>query len=228
MKTITIDIIAEPTVQHVSNSKGGYDSLEIPFKDNGKVSGKKLNSLFQKEVFAKVKEFQRGDRIEVDLEKETGSDGKEYWQWKAVRKLDGESSEGTSSTPTQAQESKAPVSNSRGGKVLGSTYETPEERALKQVLIVRQSSFTSATEFLKATQGDFSLAENFAEAEKINRWVFDNGRLVPPALNVPAKADTPEVADKDQPVEATQETPKRKGRPPATKKVEEMDDDIPF
>ena len=38
------------------------------------------------------------------------------------------------------------------GKVIGSNYETPEERARKQVYIVRQSSISSAIEMAKARE----------------------------------------------------------------------------
>lgn len=54
------------------------------------------------------------------------------------------------------------------GKVLGSTYETPEERKIKQRLIVRQSSFSQA-----ATLNPKGKVEDlFAQAEAIENWVY--------------------------------------------------------
>lgn len=61
------------------------------------------------------------------------------------------------------------------GKVLGSTYETPEERALrreaekiKQRLIVRQSSFDQAREISPKAK----VEDIFATAEQIENWVY--------------------------------------------------------
>jgi hypothetical protein len=59
-----------------------------------------------------------------------------------------------------------------GGKVLGSTYETPEERKLKQRLIVRQSSFAQALEFSKVEGESGTLSEIKEFAEEIESWVY--------------------------------------------------------
>ena len=55
------------------------------------------------------------------------------------------------------------------GKVLGNSYETPEERKTRQRLIVRQSSFDQARQLLGAK----AKAEDvFPVAESIEGWVY--------------------------------------------------------
>lgn len=55
------------------------------------------------------------------------------------------------------------------GKVLGSNYETPEERKTRQRLIVRQSSFDQARQ-LAGTKTKFE--DIVATAEQIEAWVY--------------------------------------------------------
>ena len=70
---------------------------------------------------------------------------------------------------TATETSGASASGSvRSGKVLGSNYETPEERKTKQRLIVRQSSFTQAREFNPKAK----IEDIFNTAEQIEGWVY--------------------------------------------------------
>ena len=228
MKTITIEVIAEPSITKVNNSKGGYRSLEVPFKDNGKVSGKKINDIYQKDIFDSVASFKRGDRVEVGLEKEEGSDGREYWQWRQVRKLDA----GTSADASPAQGGvstdvgSGPVNDRETsavpakGRVTGSNYETPEERALKQVLIVRQSSIEQANKYLSSVGAVYTLPILLENAERIAEWVFEDGVLLPPAL-------IPQVVKTERQEQAQAQVIKKRGRP-AAKAVEEIEEDLPF
>lgn len=223
-KTIKLSIIAEPIITHVANAKGGYDVAEVAFKEeDGKVNGKKLNSYFQKAIFPIVKELKRGDAIEVSIEKEAGSDGKEYWQWKDVRVLGaGEVASPVQSSGSPTEATNATSSGTRTasgtGRVTGSNYETPEERALRQVLIVRQSCLEQANKFL-ATTGEYTEDNLTAVAGRLYDWVFDKGRLNPPALNVPEY-----VASEAKPVERKKPAKAKE----AQKAIDELEDDIPF
>lgn len=80
-------------------------------------------------VFETMKNAKQGDVFEV-----TTSKVGEYTQWTSATKSEGD----TAAAPTKS----APASAVR------STYETPEERATRQRLIVRQSSLGHAIEIL--------------------------------------------------------------------------------
>lgn len=59
------------------------------------------------------------------------------------------------------------TSQASGGRVLGSTYETPEERKIKQRLIVRQSSLTTALEM-----GSKGFDKTVELAEQLEGWIY--------------------------------------------------------
>lgn len=73
-------------------------------------------------------------------------------------------------TSKEPDGNRAPV---RSGKVTGSNYETPEERAKRQVLIVRQSSVSNALDFAKISMKDpVTLEDILAWAKEIEKHVF--------------------------------------------------------
>ena len=130
---ITILSVSKETVP---TSKGSYEKLEIAYKgDDGQVKGKKLMSFGDSaNAFKALKSATPGQYYDVVSEK-IG----DYWVWTKAELSDG--SNNASKAPVEAPKATS-------GKVLGSNYETPEERAKKQVYIVRQSSITAALSFL--------------------------------------------------------------------------------
>lgn len=127
------------TIEHMPGKSGGYDKAEVAYKDqDGKVSGKNLVSFNAPEAFAVIKAAGNGDVLDVVAEK----DAKGYWQWVKVSKVDAATAAQVTSTPTGKVANVTPKS----------TYETPEERAQKQVYIIRQSSLTAAIATLKENE----------------------------------------------------------------------------
>jgi len=112
--------------------KGKNKVLTITYKsDDGKVEAKKLFDWATKtEVWEILDNAQKGSVLNVEKEK----NDKGYWDWMAVHRQDGpmKTSEGSPARPAPTKP----------------TYETPDERALKQVMIVRQSSISSAVNYL--------------------------------------------------------------------------------
>jgi len=105
--------------------KGKYKMAEVAYKGNdGKVTSKKLMSFTRPDVFNTFASAKQGNVFSVESEKNE----KGYWDWVSVT---------TGGAATKA----APTSGNATPK---STYETAEERANRQVLIVRQSSLSSA------------------------------------------------------------------------------------
>ncbi len=110
-----------------------------------------------KDVYKVVSEAQSGDVFDVKSEKIAGQDGKEYWNWTGIQTA-GKNIPGQSQASGKA--SPAPRSN----------FETPEERAQRQVYIIRQSSLSVAQELLSNTKGKgyaasdvIDLAEEFTD-----------------------------------------------------------------
>lgn len=139
-------------------TKGSYQEAEVAFKNlgSGKMESKKILSFTNKEVFNVVAGAKMDDCFSVIIEK----NDKGYWEWKQIK----QEVPGTVAASTTASNT-----------TTRSTYETPEERAKKQVYIVRQSSISSALTFLGGATTGATVDEVLDLAEKFTAFVF-NGR----------------------------------------------------
>lgn len=144
-----------------STGKNGksYGVLQVAYRADGKLQEKKLMSFSNPQVFKHIEGLKKGDSVNVKTEK----DGNGYWQWTAI--LNEES---------RAEPASRPASNSQGNatRVTGSTYETPEERAIKQKYIVRQSSLTTAIQILGVGAKSLDKQAVIGLAEELENWVF--------------------------------------------------------
>jgi hypothetical protein len=130
---INIIDVGQPNTHAAKNGRS-YQSIEVTYKaENGQVANKKLMSFSNPSVFNHIRDLTKGDALNVTTEKDANG----YWQWTGIGG-DNEVAE----TTTQAK----PATG--GGRVTGSNYETKEERAARQVYIIRQSSISSAVELL--------------------------------------------------------------------------------
>lgn len=147
--------IIDVSIEDVPTAKGGYKAMSVAFKDleTGKVDAKKLMSFAtDKGVWATLEKSTKGDTFSVELQK----DEKGYWQWIAIHRQD--------AAPTKAVT--APTKP---------TYETPDERAQRQILIVRQSSVASAVELLKDHGKQPNPEEVIKVAKQFEAYVFGTG-----------------------------------------------------
>ena len=145
-----VDVGAPNT--HAAKNGRSYQSIEVTYKnDQGQVANKKLMSFSNPSVFNYIKELTKGTQVNVT----TTKDANGYWQWTGI------GGDGSVATP----ESKPAT----GGRVTGSNYETKEERAARQILIVRQSSLSSAVELLGTGK---SVADVIATAKQFEAYVF--------------------------------------------------------
>ena len=146
--------ILSVTDNKVPTKKPGqfYNQLEVAYKDNssGKVAGKKVMSFGAGQPAYKVlRTAQPNDVFEI-----TNRQDGEYWNW-------------VEAVPASADA--APVASTSKTTVSPkSTYETAEERAKRQVLIVRQSSLSNAVAFTegsksKTVEDVLSLAQTFTD-----------------------------------------------------------------
>lgn len=145
--------------------EGKWQKLDIEYVRDGKKQKRTLVAIGDtKEVVKKlVQDFNEGDQIEVSLKQ---SEDGQYWNWVDVAPVD----EGQAKPKSSVQV--------KGG------WETPEERARKQVYIIRQSSIANALEFHK-NDAKLTVEQALATAKKFEQYVFGSLELEEPA---PAKA----------------------------------------
>ena len=149
-----VDVGAPST--HASKNGRSYQIIEVTYKnESGQIANKKLMSFSNPSVFNHVKSLAKGDSLNVTTEKDAAG----YWQWTGIGD---EAAAGT----TQAKPA-------NGGRVTGSNYETKEERAARQILIVRQSSLSSAVALVSATSTEPTTTDNVITiAKKFEAYVF--------------------------------------------------------
>src|SRR5260221_636289 len=140
-------------------NRGKYKIATVDHKTtDGKVDSKKLMSFTFPDVFNAFALSKQGDVFEIESKKiKNEKDGKEYWTWVSASGVG-------KNTGGQA-----------GAKVaVRSSYETPEERAARQVYIVRQSSIANAIEFLDSSGKDFDVEDVVTVAKQFESYVFGN------------------------------------------------------
>lgn len=132
-------------------NKGKYRVAVVDHKTaDGKVDSKKVMSFVAKDVFETLSKAQQGDSFEIVSEKDKNG----YWQWVSI-------TAGKSSTSGVAGNSPRVASKS--------TYETSEERAARQVYIVRQSSVANSIALLGEGAG---LEDVIKTAKAFEAYVF--------------------------------------------------------
>lgn len=152
---INIVDIGKPNSKTTKNGRS-YQEIEVTYKnEQGQVGNKKLISFSNPSVFNHIKDLTKGDEINVVTSKDSAG----YWQWTGIG--------GEGSEPSISVQAK-PTAQA-GGRVTGSNYETKEERAARQVFIIRQSSLSTAVELLG--QGK-SVDEVIATAKQFEAYVF--------------------------------------------------------
>ena len=162
---LSVDIKTVPT------AKGSYQTADVAYKNNsfqGKVEGKKVMSFgATKDSFSTLALAQPGESYEVTIVK----NDKGYNDWVSMAKAEAGASSPAVSAPAGG---KAPAATPR------STYETPEERAQRQVLIVRQSSLSSAVALLTVGAKTAPSAQAVVDiAKQFEDYVFGKQALGP-------------------------------------------------
>ena len=171
---LSIDIKTVPT------AKGSYQTADVAYKNNsfqGKVEGKKVMSFgATKDSFATLAQAQPGQTYEVTIVK----NDKGYNDWVSMAQAAPGAASPASNAPTGAP-GKAPATSPR------STYETPEERAQRQVLIVRQSSLSSAVALLVAGAKTPPSAQAVVDVAKtFESYVFGTPETAPADMSIEA------------------------------------------
>ena len=157
IQIVTTSIETKPT------AKGSYQQLEVVYKNltfQGKVESKKLMSFGAgASSFKALSESSAGGVYDITVVK----NDKGYNDWTSA----------TMAVPGAA--AAAPTASVAGkpNPTPKSTYETPEERAQRQILIVRQSSVSSAVALLTAgAKSPPKAADVITTAKELEAYVF--------------------------------------------------------
>jgi hypothetical protein len=133
--------------------KSQYKVFKLDFAVDGQARNRNIMQ-FSRAIFPVLKAAQPNEYYEITVVKNG-----EYWDWTEAKKVEGVTE------PSGAATSK-PQSGS------GSTWETPEERAATQVMIVRQSSIRAAVNLLSHSEPGFTAEEAIAVAKKFEAYVL--------------------------------------------------------
>lgn len=141
MSEICIEVKSVDLVKATTKTNKPYEFVDLMYKNKSfqdKVEGKKVMPFGNKEVFDVLKNSEKGDVFFIGRTK--NADG--FWDWDKIS--------AESNSHKQVEEVGHPISKSPVGKSVssGSNWETAEDRAKKQVYIIRQSSLTNAVNTL--------------------------------------------------------------------------------
>lgn len=129
--------------QTVPTAKGSYQKLEVTYKDDqGKVGARNIMSFVKesKPAFDILVNATNGEVFDVSMVKQPGKDGKDYWVWTGATKGVAGAKGNSVQSSTGSGSTTVPKGN----------WETAEERAARQIYIIRQSSISSAVANLTA------------------------------------------------------------------------------
>lgn len=151
--------VKEVTVENVVKGKSRYSIAHVVHDFKGETRTQKIMSFANPEVFKRVQNLKEGDLIEITVTKNDAG----YNQW---AKVDMASDKVEADTPERAPSQST-------GRVIGSNYETPQERADNRVRIVRQSSLSNAIATLAAGGNRVDPADVLDQAQRYFDWVYE-------------------------------------------------------
>lgn len=158
---LSVQIETKPT------ARGSYQQADVAYKNNtfgGKVEGKKVMSFGATEkAFKVLAAASKDETYEVEVVK----NDKGYNDWVSMSKAG-------AAVPVSGVAPQPAGSVGKSTPAPKSTYETPEERALKQRYIVRQSSISAAISILSiGAKAPLKTEDIIAKAKELESYVFD-------------------------------------------------------
>lgn len=172
MPQINITVLNVQQTTQPSKKQGAspYQMLEVAYKNNtfqSKVESKKIMPFgAQKATFDALAVAQPGESYDVEVVKNAGG----FNEWVSVQKA---AAGAVGASPVQASGMR---NNAGTGAPRSSNFETPEERALRQVYIVRQSSLATAERLHSVgAKAPVKVDELINTAKKLEAYVFNRG-----------------------------------------------------
>lgn len=162
---LSVDIKTIPT------AKGSYQKAEVAYKNNtfqGKVEGKSVMSFgATASTFKVLSAAQSGETYDVEIIK----NDKGYNDWVGMT-LAVAGAPAASQAPSQAYAGNGTINKAVSAAPVRSSYESAEERAAKQVFIVRQSSLSAAINTLSLGAKKLEPAAVMVLAQAYTDFVF--------------------------------------------------------
>lgn len=152
-------------IEVATENKGRWSRLSVKYQNQeGQTQGKDVMSFGPtKDTFLILSQAKRGDEYEITATKNE----KGYWDWVEAKKT-GHSEVATNAIPAAQQASRG-------------NFENAEERAARQILIVRQSSLATAVEYLNHNKKNYEVQEILNTASLFENYIF--GRKIQEADN---------------------------------------------
>lgn len=173
-----IEVLTVTRSQQTGKTGKPYFMVEVAYKRDGKVEGKKLLEFNAKEVCKALENASTGDKYDIVAEKEG-----DFWQWKSATP----SNNSQSYVSSSASSGSASSSTSATKSPVKSEWETREERQLRQVYIIKQSSLGHAIETLKTDKNQPDPKAVLSLAQEYTNWVM--------AKDVPQSVERAGVAE---------------------------------
>lgn len=123
-------VIQEVKIEEVRNGRNKYDKAEVIYSFNGQNRTQKLMSFSNPAIFAQVRKMVSGETYDVEVVKNEAG----FNSWAKIVAVSGEPAPGVAASGDKPTTGRTNVS----------TYETAEERKIKQMYIIKQSSITNA------------------------------------------------------------------------------------
>jgi hypothetical protein len=151
-------IFQECNIETITKGRSKYQIASVVYTVNGANRTQKLLSFANPESFAAVQKFAPGTTLEVTITKNDSG----YDQWAKVVAAD------------DAPAAATPITS---GKITGSNYETREERTMRQLHIVRQSSLSNAIALLSpGAKTALEVNKVIEVAQELVDFVYDDGK----------------------------------------------------
>lgn len=166
--------IQEVVITEAGNGPRKYKVADVIYTWNGNNRKQRVMSFANPDVFKTISGISTPASVEVEVTK----NAKGYDEWAKVVVLTGSNSAPAASAPKAS------------GKVLGSNYETAEERAKRQLMIVRQSSIANALTYHDKDDVRPSIADVLETAQQFVDFVYGTDEALETLERMPS--DIPE------------------------------------
>lgn len=160
--------IVSVSVETVNSGRKNYRKATVIYTFNGQARTQNVMDFSNPAVFKTVASWEGAppaDEVEVEVGKNAGG----FNEWRSIGAA---SSGGEATVPAPAA---APKSGTYTAPARD--FETRDERAARQVLIVKQSSLERAVDILKARgfEDELTVEAVTEVAQRLADWVLDNG-----------------------------------------------------
>ena len=153
-------VIQEVKIEEVRNGRNKYDKAEVVYSFNGQNRTQKLMSFSNPAIFAQVRKMVSGETYDVEVVKNDAG----FNQWAKIVAVSGEPAPGVAASGDKPTTGRTNVS----------TYETAEERKIKQMYIIKQSSISNSLDYWKLQDAKPQFDEVLRIAQEFVDFVYGN------------------------------------------------------